>query len=177
MAVALLAVAAPWSVGAQGSPDTVSDPALDSPATPAEPFLDRKVGSALEQFSSWKARMKKEHFTEYLATYAALLAGVTGLIFGLIAYRMSDPMSPYRLIKRRTLQLTAAIGGSLGIFAAVTQVPPNATGKVSLLLLATGAGAITAFVGAWLAFLIMRFFGNRAARRDGRRITDRMRHA
>jgi hypothetical protein len=86
-------------------------------------------------------------------------------------------MSPYRLIRRRTLQLATAIGGSLGIFAAVTQVPPNATGKVSLLVLATGVGAVTAFLGAWIAFLIMRIIANGKARRDGRRITDRMRHA
>jgi hypothetical protein len=170
-------VAALPAAVAQGSPDTVSDPTLDAPSAPAEPFLDRKVGSALERFSAWKARMKKEHFTEYLAGYTGLLAAVTGLVFGLVAYRMSDPMSPYRLIRRRTLQLAAAIGGSLGIFAAVTQVPPNATGKVSLLVLATGVGAATAFLGAWIAFLIMRLLANGKARRDGRRVTDRMRHA
>lgn len=161
---------------AQGHPDTVSDASLDSLSPPTEPFLDRKVGSVPERFSLWKARLQKEHFTGYLALYTGLLAAASGLILGLIAYRLSDPMSPYRLIRRRALQLTTAIGGSLGIFVAVTQVPHNATGKVSLLVLATGVGAAAAFLGGAIAFLIMRRLANRAARRDGRRITDRMRH-
>jgi len=121
--------------------------------------------------------MKKEHFAEYLAVYSALLAGVTGFVFGLVSYRLSDPMSTYRTIKRRTLQLAFAIGGALGVSAAVLQVPPNTIGKVSLLFLAVGIGAITATVASWLVFFLLRFHSNHLARRDGRRVTDRMRHA
>ena len=121
--------------------------------------------------------MKKENFREYLLAYCAALAGVTGLVFGFASYRLGDPMSPYRHIKRRALQLAAAIGGSLGIFGAVMQVPPNTTGKVSLLLLAIAAGAVSATVATWISFSLMRMRSNYAARRDGRRITDRMRHA
>lgn len=177
-AVTVLAATAPCDAAAQGTPpDIVKDPTVASQPKRAEPFLDRKVGSALEQFSRWKARMKKEHFVEYLAAYTGLTAGIMGLVFGLVAYRMSDPMAPYRLIRRRTLQLVAATGGAVGIFAAVTQVHPNATGKVSLLVLATTTGTIMAFIGAWFAFLALRVLGNSRARRDGRRVTDRMRHA
>lgn len=172
LAGVLLAIATP------GPAQTADqDPARSAEEVAGQPFLDRKVGSAFERFSSWQARMKKEHFSEYLSVYTGLLAGVTGLVFGLIAYRLGDPMSPYRLIRRRTLQLAIAIGGSLGIFAAVIQVPPNAAGKVSLLVLATGVGAALALLGAWLGFLSLRFLSNRSARRDGRRITKRMRHA
>jgi drug/metabolite transporter (DMT)-like permease len=121
--------------------------------------------------------MKSEHFTAYLSTYNGILAGVTGLFFGLIAYRLSDPMSPYRVIRRRTLQLATAIGGSLGILVAVMQVPPNAPDKVSLLLLAIAVGAVCTLIGSWIAFQVMRILSNRSARRDGRRLTDRMRHA
>lgn len=120
--------------------------------------------------------MKAEHFSAYLAAHTALLGAVTGLIFGFIGYRLSDPMSFYRLVRRRILQLTAAIGFSLGIIAAVMQVPHNAAEKVSLLAVATGVGAATAFIGGAIAFLMMRLLANRAARRDGRRLTDRMRH-
>ena len=144
---------------------------------PAEPYLDRQVGSSLERFSRWQARMKKEHFTAYLAAYTGLLGGFLGLAFGFSAYRLSDPMSYYRLIRRRSLQLALAIGAGCGVFAAVTQVPPNTIGKVSLLFLAVGTGAVAALLATWWSFLVLRFRSNRDARRDGRRITDRMRHA
>jgi hypothetical protein len=86
-------------------------------------------------------------------------------------------MSPYKLIKKRAMQLALAIGGSVGIFGAVMQVPPNTPGKVSLLLLAIGVGALAAVVAAWISFGIMRLRSNYRAKLDGRRITDRMRHA
>lgn len=142
-----------------------------------QPFIDRQVGSSLERFSRWQARMKAEHFTEYLMAYTALTAAMAGLFFGFAAYRLSDPLAPYRLIKRRSLQLALAVGGTLGIFAAVIQVPPNTVGKVSLLLLATGTGAIVTSLATWIAFILLRHRSNRCARLDGRRITDRMRHA
>lgn len=175
---------APLPAGAQTlSPGSVAPatetrtPAVVTPGAKPEPYLDRKFGSAFDRFSRWKSRMKKEHFTAYLAAYTALLAGVTGFIFGLVSYRLSDPMSTYRTIKRRTLQLAFAIGGALGVSAAVLQVPPNTTGKISLLFLAVGIGAATALVASWLAFCLLRFRSNRLARRDGRRVTERMRHA
>ena len=175
--VATLVITAPLPASGQSTPadkTVVSDPTQPAPV---QPFLDRKVGSSLEKLSRWRARMKSEHFTAYLSTYIVLLAGGTGLFFGAAAYRLSDPMSPYRLIKRRTLQLAMAIGGSLGILVAVMQVPPNAPGKVSLLLLAIAIGAASSLIGSWIAFQVMRLLSNRSARRDGRRLTDRMRHA
>lgn len=143
----------------------------------AEPFIDRKVVGFKERVSEFVARYKKEHFTRYLAAYCAILAVVTGVVFGFCAYKLSDPISPYRNVKRRSLQLAAAIGGALGIFGAVMQVPPNTIGKVSLLLMCTGAGIVTAVLGTWLSFILLRLRSNHQARRDGRRITDRMRHA
>lgn len=174
-AVCILApAAAPVTALSQGAPE---NPLISDPSAPAEPFIDRKVVTLKDRYSRFMARMKKEHFREYLMTYCAVLAGVTGLVFGFASYRLSDPMSPYRHIKRRSLQLAVAIGGSLGIFGAVMQVPPNTTGKVSLLLLAIAAGAVAAMVATWISFALMRMRSNRASRRDGRRITDRMRHA
>jgi hypothetical protein len=174
-AICLLAPAAvPVTALSQGAP---GNPAISDPSAPAEPFIDRKVVTLKDRYSRFMARMKKEHFLEYLVTYCAVLAVVTGLVFGFASYRLSDPMSPYRHIKRRSLQLAVAIGGSLGIFGAVMQVPPNTAGKVSLLLLAIAAGAVAAAVATWISFTLMRMRSNRAARRDGRRITDRMRHA
>jgi len=174
-AICLLApAAAPVTALSQSTP---GNPVISDPSAPAEPFIDRKVVTLKDRYARFMARMKKEHFREYLATYCAVLAGVTGLVFGFASYRLSDPMSPYRHIKRRALQLAVAIGGSLGIFGAVMQVPPNTTGKVSLLLLAIAAGAVSAMAATWISFSLMRMRSNRAARRDGRRITDRMRHA
>jgi hypothetical protein len=171
-----LLITAPLPVSGQSRPDTtvISDP---TPPVAVQPFLDRKVGSSWEKFSRWMGRMKSEHFSAYLTTFIALVAGGTGLFFAAAAYRLSDPMSPYRLIKRRTLQLAMAIGGSLGILVAVMQVPPNAPGRVSLLLLAIGVGAASSLTGSWIAFQAMRFLSNRSARRDGRRLTERMRQA
>lgn len=176
----LLPLAAPAQTLSPGSTARALDApasAIEEPAAKPEPYLDRQVGSSLERFSRWKARMKKEHFTAYLAAYTGLLGALLGLAFGFSAYRLSDPMSNYRLIRRRSLQLSLAIGAGVGVFAAVMQVPPNTAGKVSLLFLAIGTGAVATFLGTWWSFLVLRFRSNRAARRDGRRITDRMRHA
>lgn len=170
----LASAAAPIAALSQGAPE---DQLISDPSMPAEPFLDRKVVTLKDRYSRFMAQVKKEHFREYLAGYCAVLAGVTGLVFGFTSYRLADPMSPYRHIKRRSLQLAAAIGGSLGILGAVMQVPPDTTGKVSLLLLAIAAGAISSMVGSWLSFALLRLRSNRLARRDGRRVTDRMRHA
>jgi len=170
----LASAATPAPASAQAAPE---QSVIGEPSAPIEPFIDRKVVGVKDRYARFMARMKKEHFREYLLAYCAAMAGTVGLVFGFLSYRLSDPMSPYRLIKRRSLQLAAAIGGSLGIFGAVMQVPPNTTGKVSLLLLAIAAGAVNAVVATWLAFGILRIRSNRAARRDGRRITDRMRHA
>ena len=170
----VVSATAPSTASAQSAPE---NPAISDPTASAEPFIDRKVGSLKDRYSRFMGRMKKEHFREYLLTYCAVMAGATGLVLGFLSYRLSDPMSPYRHIKRRSLQLATAVGGSLGIFGAVMQVPPNTAGKVSLLLLAIAAGALAAVVATWIAFGILRMRSNRAARRDGRRITDRMRHA
>ena len=172
-AVVAFVSAVPTPASGQNPPD----PTVISELSEPQPYLDRKVGSTLEGVSRWQGRMKNEHLTAYLIAYSGLLAGITGLLFGLAAYRMSDPMSPYRLVKRRTFQLAMAIGGSLGILVAVMQVPPNAPGRLSLLLAATLAGAMSTLLAAWLAFQIMRNRSNRAARKDGRRLTDRMRQA
>lgn len=151
--------------------------AIEEPGAKPEPFLDREVASKLERFSRWQARMKKEHFTAYLAVYAGLLGAFLSLVFGFSAYRLSDPMANYRLIRRRSLQLSLAIGAGVGVFAAVMQVPPNTIGKVSLLFLAVATGSVATFLGTWWSFLVLRLRSNRDARRDGRPITDRMRHA
>jgi len=164
----------PASAAAQ---DSASATSRGSSLEKQQPYLDRKVESSLEQFSRWKTRMKKEQFTKYLAVSSAILAGVTGFFFGLVSYRLSDPMSTYRVIKSRTLQLALAIGGALGVLAAVLLVPPHTIGKVSLLFLAVGIGAATATIASWLVFFLLRLRSNWLARRDGRRVTDRMRHA
>jgi len=158
------------------APATERTPSVGKTGTQTEPYLDRTFGSARDRFSRWKSRMKKEHFAGYLAAYTAFLAGVTGLVFAVVSFRLSDPMSTYRLIRQRTLQLALAIGGALGVLAAVLQVPPNTVGKISLLLLAVGTGTATATVASWFAFCVLRLRSNLLARRDGRRVTDRMRH-
>ena len=72
--MATLVITAPLPASGQSTPDTtvISDP---SQPAPVQPYLDRKVGSSLERFSRWQARMKSEHFTAYLSTYIVLLAG------------------------------------------------------------------------------------------------------
>jgi len=155
-------------------PSLINDPTL---AAPAQSDLDRKVGELFLKFTRWKTRMAAEHFTAYLTTYSSLLAGVTGFLFGLLAYRLSDPMAIYRLVKRRTLQLATAIGASLGILTALGQVPTNSGSRVLLLLLATAVGAVSALASSWFSFQFMRHRRIQAAQRDGRRLTDRMRQA
>lgn len=177
--VAICLAALATAALAQGVADrgAADEAALREAVRSSEPFLDRKAGSALESFSRWRAQAKKKHLSGYLACYAGLLAAAAGFVTGLAAYRMSDPMAFYRKTRRRTLALGAAIGAALGVFAAVMQVPPDASGKLSLLVTAIVSGMLCAWTSSALAFLGSRWLANRAARRDGRRMTDRMRHA
>lgn len=146
------------------SPQALTPATADIERLDTNPASDRKDVSTLGQFNRWKARMKNEHFTAYLSTYTAIVACFVGLIFGFGAYRLSDPMSSFRHNQRRSLQLAAAIGGTLGLLTAVMQVPAQTTGKVSLLFMAIGTGAATTMFATCLAFLILRFRSKRAGR-------------
>lgn len=176
-ALACCAFMPAWAPAEAAAQDSHDSRGYYDPAAPQQSFLDRKVGTSLQRFSKFQARIKKEHFTAYLCAYSTTLAVIAGLIFGAVGYRLSDPMSPYRSVKRRTVLLASAIGAALGIFGALTQVPPAAGDKITLLVLSVGCGAAGAFLGALLSFLIMRWRSNRAAVRDGRPMTKRMRHA
>lgn len=140
-----------------------------------QPFIDRQVGSTLERFSRWKARMKEEHFTGYLNTYAAIVGTLGGGIFGFMAYRFGDPMSPYRRSRRQAILLSIAIGAGLGVFIAVTQVPPNMTGKVTILLRAIAVTIIATTLATILLFVLQRLRTVRKAKRAGFEVTGRLR--
>lgn len=177
-ALALLLAVCP--VLAPAAPTNVAPQAVERDNRAAEevagqPFIDRKVGSVTERFSRWKARMKKEHFTEYLTAYAAILGTLTGAIFGFLAYRFGDPMSPYRRSRRQTLLLSLAIGAGLGVFVAVTQVPPDIAGKVTMLLRAMAVTTVTAVTATLILFVLQRMCAVRKARRAGIPITGRLR--
>jgi hypothetical protein len=177
-ALALLLALCP--VPALATPTNVAPQAVTRDNRAAEevagqPFIDRKVGSVMERFSRWKARMKKEHFTEYLTAYAAIAGTLTGAIFGFLAYRFGDPMSPYRRSRKQTLLLAIAIGAGLGVFVAVTQVPPNIPGKVTILLRALAVTTFTTTTVTLLLFVLQRMRTVRKARRAGIEITGRLR--
>lgn len=140
-----------------------------------QPFIDRQVGSTMERFQRWKARMKKEHFTEYLTAYAAILGTLTGAIFAFLAYRFGDPMSPYRRSRNQAFLLSIAIGAGLGVSVAVTQVPPTITGKVTMLLRAVAVTTVTTATVALILFVLQRIRTVRKARRAGIAITGRLR--
>ena len=140
-----------------------------------EPFIDRNVGSVLEKFSSWRARMKKEHFTAYLIVYTALLGTAAGATYGFLAFRFGDAMAPYRRIRNKTGLLSLAVGLGLGVFIAVTQIPPTIVGKVSMLLLTIACALVTTAFSALLLFVVQRRFMVARARRSGFPLSGRLR--
>ncbi len=140
-----------------------------------EPFIDRKVGSALERFSAWQARMKKEHFTAYLLVYTAILGTAAGGAYGFLAFRFGDAMAPYRRIRNKTGLLSLAVGLGLGVFVAVTQIPPTIKGKVSMLLLTILCALVTTTISALSLFVVQRWFMVARARRSGFPLSGRLR--
>ena len=140
-----------------------------------EPFIDRNVGSVLEKFSSWRARMKKEHFTAYLIVYTALLGTAAGATYGFLAFRFGDAMAPYRRIRNKTGLLSLAVGLGLGVFIAVTEIPPTIVGKVSMLLLTIACALVTTTSSALLLFVVQRRFMVARARRSGFPLSGRLR--
>jgi len=140
-----------------------------------EPFIDRKVGSVLEKFSAWKARMKKEHFTAYLLTYTAILGTLAGGTYGFLGFRFGDAMAPYRRIRNKTALLSLAVGLGLGVFVAVTQIPPTVVGKLSMLLLTIVCALITTMLSALVVFVLQRWFMVARARRSGFPLSGRLR--
>ena len=140
-----------------------------------EPFIDRNVGSVLERFSSWRARMKKEHFTAYLIAYTALLGTAVGGTYGFLAFRFGDAMAPYRRIRYKTGLLALAGGFGLGVLMAVTQVPPTTPGKVTMLLMTIGCAVVATTLSAILLFVIQRWFMVARARRSGFPLSGRLR--
>lgn len=140
-----------------------------------QPFIDRKVGSTFERFTRWKARMKEEHFTAYLTAYAAILGSLTGAAFGFIAYRFGNPMAPYRRSRKHAFLLSLAIGAGLGVVVAVTQVPPDIPGKVTMLLRALAVSTLTSATCTLGLFVLQRWSTVRKARRAGIENTGRLR--
>jgi hypothetical protein len=152
-----------------------SDAARTVEEVTGEPFIDRNVGSVLERFSSWRARMKKEHFTTYLIVYTALLGTVVGGTYGFLAFRFGDAMAPYRRIRYKTGLLALAGGFGLGVLTAVTQVPPTIPGKVTILLMTIGCAVVATTLSALLLFVIQRWFMVARARRSGFPLSGRLR--
>ena len=140
-----------------------------------EPFIDRKVGSALERFKAWQARMKKEHFTAYLLVYTAIFGTAAGGAYGFLAFRFGDAMAPYRRIRNKTGLLSLAVGLGLGVFVAVTQIPPTIKGKVSMLLLTILCALVTTTISAVSFFVVQRWLMVARARRSGFPLSGRLR--
>lgn len=163
------------SAGAPLAQTTDTDPAVDVEEVAREPFIDRKVGSVLEKFSAWKARMKKEHFTGYLLAYTAILGTLAGGTYGFLAFRFGDAMAPYRRLRNKTALLSLAVGLGLGVFVAVTQIPPTVAGKVSMLLLTIVCALIATVPSALALFVVQRWFMVARARRSGFPLSGRLR--
>lgn len=168
----LLLVASPCSAPGQNSAPEASG-SIDE--VTGKPFIDRKVGSALERFANWKARMKKEHFISYLIAYTALLGTVAGGAYGFLAFRFGDAMAPYRRIRNKTILLSLAVGLGLGVFVAVTQIPPTTPGKVTMLLLTIGCAILATAISTTTLFVVQRRFMVAAARRSGFPLSGRLR--
>jgi hypothetical protein len=141
-----------------------------------ERYLDRKVTGFFGGFHAARAEFRESNFTAYLAIVAAVSGLSLGVLFALLAYRFSDPMSPYRVIRRSTSLLALACGAGLGVFVAVLQVSPDVSGRVTLLLLAIGCGGLAAWLSALAGFILHRICSTRKARRLGKHLTQRMRH-
>jgi hypothetical protein len=142
----------------------------------SEPYLDRKMAGSSDRLRAAWARFREQNFTAYLGLVSAVAGVVLGGMFALFAYRFSDPMSPYRTIRRNAALLSLASGAGLGVLLAVLQVPPNLPGRVTLLLLAVGSGAIAAGLSAFLGFVLHRLCSSLKARRLGIQLGHRMRH-
>lgn len=155
------------------STDTAT--ALEVEDVAGEPFIDRKVGSVLDKFSAWKARMKKEHFTAYLLVYTAILGTLAGGTYGFLGFRFGDAMAPYRRIRNKTALLSLAVGLGLGVFVAVTQIPPTVVGKVSMLLLTIICALATTVLSTLVVFVVQRRFMVARARRSGFPLSGRLR--
>ena len=170
--LALVVLVAPCTAPAQNS---APDPSRSIDEVTGKPFIDRKVGSALERFSSWKARMKKEHFTSYLIVYTALLGAAAGGAYGFLAFRFGDAMAPYRRIRNKTTLLSLAVGAGLGVFIAVTQVPPTIPGKVTMLLMAVAIAVAATTTTTLTIFILQRWFMVARARKSGFPLSGRLR--
>jgi len=149
--------------------------AVDDDRGAPPPYLDRKVGTALERFAAWQNRMKTENFTQYFVGLSVVGGVVFGLIVAVTAFRLGDPMARYTKVRNRTSLLAAACGAGLGVLIAVTQVSPAARGKVSLLVLAVVVCALTMGLVTLGGFIIQRTASLYRARRSGVVITGRLR--
>ena len=155
-------------------------PLVEAAAAPIEdpsiePYLDRHVGSLLERFSRWQARMKDEHFNAYVSTYAAILGAVAGGIFSFLAYRFGDSMSPYHRSRNQAILLSLAIGAGLGVLVAVMQVPPTMMGKLTLLLRLVAISAVASMLTTLALFIVQRWHYLRRAKLAGFEISGRLR--
>jgi len=162
-------------LAAQGPPPSADLP-LAQIGTDGEPYLDRKVTGLSDRFRAARNEFREKNFTAYLTIVAAASGFSVGVLFALLAYRFSDPMAPYRVIRRNTSLLALACGAGLGVFVAVLQVAPHLPGRVTLLLMAIACGGFAAWLSALAGFILHRSCSTRKARRLGIQLSQRMRH-
>ena len=168
---------APQCLEAQAEPVTPAsrDPAVDRRYAPAEPLVDRKVSAAMSKFSKWKAAVKKEHFTAYLVFYTCLLGLAVGGTYGFLAFRFGDAMALYHRVRRKTFLISLACGLGVGVFAALSEIPPSIPGKLSMLLLAMFLGVASTSMMTMFLFVFQRRLMEVQARRIGAPVTSRLR--
>lgn len=169
---------APWKVEAQQLAPVrpqVNEPVPDTRFVPREPFIDRNVTSVLERFSTWKKRMKKEHFTAYLIGYTCFWSTLFGGIYGFLAFRFGDAMALYWRIRKKTLLLSLAVGMGLGVLVAVSQIPPTSPGKLTLLLMVVAVATVVTSIATMSLFTFQRSLLVAKTKRAGLPVSGRLR--
>lgn len=176
--LAVLLALAPRQADGQ-TPSATAPGAVDAAAersgSAPQPFLERKVGSTLERFTQWKARMKKEHLTAYLVAYTFLLGTAVGAAYGFLAFRFGDAMGLYRDARKKTFLISLACGLSVGVLAALGEIPHAIAGKLTMLLMAMLIGVFSTSLMTMLVFLIQRKLMEKRAKRTGSPVTSRLR--
>lgn len=121
------------------------------------------------------AEFRRGNLTAYLSLYTLVVGSILAAIFAVVSYRLSDQMSPYRLVRNKTSMLTAASGLGLGIFIAAIEVPSSHPARLTLLLITVSTGVLVMWSVTWLGFAFLRSRSLRQARLEGRPYSERLR--
>lgn len=156
--------------GAGGGFDHLDLDAVKTSAASGEPLLESTLKSFFVDTSAALSRWRSNHFTLYLFITSLLTGLGLGLGSALLAHYGCDPRAAWKDVRKKSTWLAAAGGLGAAVFLVGVMLPIPPSGRVTYLVLSAATCALSAALGCWFCFVVVRSIRQGRAGRSGLRL-------